>query len=109
MSNLPGIAGNIGRLTGSRAARQRIVGALWSAGSTTVRSFMRILHVLFLEVTGFLFTCLTIGFGAVAVREYHKNKLGTAPMYKTVLAACFAAMFLWFGVSSFWRARRKRA
>lgn len=96
-------------MAGSRAARDRIVRALWSAGSVTVRSFMRVLHVLFLEVTGLLFIFLTMGFGGVAVREYHKYKLGAAPIYKVALAACFAVMFLWFGVSSFWRARRKRA
>jgi hypothetical protein len=96
-------------MAGRRAARDRIVRALWSAGSTTLRAFARILHVLFLEVTGFLFIALTVGFGGVAVREYHKYKLGAAPAYKVALAACFAVMFLWFGVTSFWRARRRRA
>jgi hypothetical protein len=96
-------------MAGRRVASSRIVNALWTAGSKTARSFMRILHVLFLEVTGLLFTFLTMGFGTVATREYHKYKLGTAPMYKTALAAGFAVMFLWFGVSSFWRARQKKA
>lgn len=95
-------------MAGSRAARDRVVRALWSAGSATVRSFTRVLHVLFLEVTGLLFVCLTVGFGGVAVREYHRYKLDAAPAYKVALAACFAVMFLWFGVSSFWRARRRK-
>jgi hypothetical protein len=95
-------------MAGSRAARQRVVRALWSGFSVTARSFVRILHILFLEVTGFLFVCLTVGFGSVAIREYHKYKAGAAPQYKVALAALFTVMFFWFGVSSFWRARRKR-
>jgi hypothetical protein len=95
-------------MAGRRAARDRIVRALWSAASSTVTSIGRILHVLFLEITGLLFIFLTLGFGSVSVREYHKFRLGAAPEYKPVLAACFAVMFLWFGVTSFWRARRKR-
>ncbi len=109
MSDLPSIAGSLGRMAGKRAASNRILRALWKAGSATARSVGRVLHVLFLQVTGLLFVFLTLGFGSVAMREFHKYKLGTTPAYKATLAGSFAVMFLWFGVSSFWRARRKRA
>ncbi len=109
VSNLPSIAGSLGRMAGKRAASNRILRALWSAGSATAHSLGRIVRVLFLQVTGLLFVFLTLGFGGAALREYHKYKLGTTPAYKATLAASFAVMFLWFGVSSFWRAGRKRA
>ena len=95
-------------MAGSRAARQKVVRALWSAGTSTLRSFGRVLHTLFLEVTGLLFTFLMLGFISVTVREYHKYKAGAAPAYKAALAGFFGLMFLWFGITSFWRARRRK-
>lgn len=94
-------------MAGRRAVRNRLFHATWSAASIAVRSVWRVLHLLFLEVTGFLFLCFAIGFGSVAVREYHKYTQGIIGPGKTVLAGAFALMFLWFGLTSFWRARRK--
>lgn len=96
-------------MAGSTAARQKVLGALWSATTSTVRTFGRILHTLFLEVTGLLFTFLMLGFVGVTVREYQKYTAGAAPAYKPVLAGFFGVMFLWFGVTSFWRARRRKS
>ncbi len=96
-------------MAGSRAARQKVVGAFWSATTSTVRAFGRVLHTLFLEVTGLLFTFLMIGFVSVTVREYDKYKAGAAPAYKAALAGFFGVMFLWFGISSFWRARKHKS
>jgi len=45
---------------------------------------------------------------AAAVREYHRHAAGTASMGKVLLAASFAVLFSYFGVSSFWRSRRRR-
>ncbi len=101
------LAGSLGRLAGSRAARQKLGHALWSAGATTLRSVFRVLHVLFLETTGLLFIALALVGGGAAVREYYKYKAGAIGPGKPILAACFALMFLWFGVTSFWRARRR--
>jgi len=96
-------------MAGRRAAQDRIVRALWSAGCVTVRSFARILHMLFLQVTGSLFLFLALIGGGAAIREYQKYKAGVIGPGKAVLGTCFAVMFLWFAVTSFWRARRKRA
>jgi hypothetical protein len=103
MAEIPSIAGALGRMAGKRAARQKLVQATWSAASVTLRSVTRVLHLLFLEVTGFLFLCFAVIFGGATVREYHKYALSG----KTYLAAAFTLVFLWFGVTSFWRAKRK--
>lgn len=108
MPELSSIGGALGRLAGRRAGRTRLLQATWSAASVAVRSIWRVLHLLFLEVTGFLFLCFGIVFGGVAVREYHKYAHGEIGSGKVVLAAVFTLMFLWFGLSSFWRARHKR-
>ena len=66
------------------------------------------LHQLWLEVTGFTFLVLS-GVGALAgLREYAKYQGGRAAgPGRLILAACFTVSFAWFGLSSFWRARKK--
>jgi hypothetical protein len=109
MPDIPTIAGALGRLAGRRAGRNRLLTAGWSAASTTARAISRVLHLLFLEVTGFLFVSFAIIGAGAAVREYRKYKAGIIGPGKAYLAAAFGLMFLWFGVSSFWRANRKKA
>lgn len=107
MPEISTIAGALGRLAGRRAGRNKLLAAGWSAASATLRAVSRVLHLLFLEVTGFLFLCFAIVGGGAAFREYEKYKQGVIGPGKAGLAAIFALMFLWFGVSSFWRAKRK--
>ena len=74
----------------------------------TARSFGRVLHQLWLEVTGFTFLAMA-GVGAMAgVREYGKYQSGhaTGPG-RLLLAVCFTVSFTWFGLTSFWRVKRK--
>ena len=91
-----------------RTRQGRIAGAVLRGLQATGKSFLRVFHLLFLEVTGFLFLCIGIIGGFAAWREYLKVQAHTAPQYKFVVAVAFTVMFLWFGVSSFWRARKKK-
>ena len=88
--------------------RRKPLGArLLPGGTVTFRSIGRVLHVLWLEVTGLLFLVLAaVGAGA-AVREYHRHLSWHAGLGKVFLATAFALAFAYFGVSSFWRSRRK--
>ena len=88
-------------MTGRRTGENRWVRAFHRAGSVTLRSVTRVLHILWLEVTGLLFLVLAVIGGGAAVREYHRGASG-----KMALAAAFALLFADFGVSSFWRSRR---
>ncbi len=82
--------------------------AVLHAGQTTARSFGRVLHQLWLEVTGFVFLALA-GIGGVALsREYVKYQAGKTGPGRLVVAVCFCLTFGYFGLSSFWRVRRKR-
>ncbi len=93
---------------GLRQAQQtRSWAAFLRAGRITATHIGRILHELWLEVTGFVFLVLA-GIGSLALfREYTQYQGGKANPRRMVAAICFTVMFAWFGVSSFWKTRKK--
>src|SRR5450631_3198670 len=96
------------RVATNMAARSRVGSALLAAIRATARSFGRVLHQLWLEVTGFTFLAMA-GVGAMAgVREYGKYQSGhAAGPGRLLLAVCFTVSFTWFGLSSFWRVKKR--
>ena len=96
------------RIAGDHLGKNRLVGALRAGVGATAKSFARIFHVLWLEVSGFFFLVLAIMLLLATWREYSKYHSGLVPLNRVYLAGAFAAMFTYFGVSSFWRARKKR-
>jgi hypothetical protein len=103
-----GIAARVaGRVISQHARRTRIFGAVTKAARATASHFGRVLRQLWLEVTGFVFLALA-GIGVIAfLREYAKYHAGHATSSRLVLAVCFTALFVWFGVDSFWRVWKK--
>jgi hypothetical protein len=95
------------RVAGRKTGESRWVRAFYNAGSVTLRSIGRVLHVLWLEVTGLFFLVLALVGGGAAVREYHRHTAGHGSTAKMLLASSFALVFGYFGVSSFWRSRKK--
>lgn len=90
------------------ARRSQTVRAVMNAGRATARSFAVVLHQLWLEVTGFVFLAMA-GIGGIALsREYVKYQAGRAGPGRVAIAVCFCLTFGYFGLSSFWRVRRKR-
>ena len=89
-------------------ARSRTGQAVLAAIRATARSFGQVLRQLWLEVTGFTFLAMA-GIGAMAgMREYAKYQSGhAAGPGRLVLAICFTVSFTWFGLSSFWRVKRR--
>jgi len=100
--------GIVARVAAQRAGRSRTGSAVLKGLRTTANSFGRVLHHLWLEVTGFTFLALA-GIGAFAgFREYGKYQAGHAGgPGRLILAIGFTASFAWFGLSSFLRVRRK--
>ncbi len=93
----------------SRYSRHRRLGSAVLAGArTTLASLSRVLHLLWLQVTGLFFLVFAAGFGAAAVRLYRAWTLQHVNGPKLALVAVFSALFAWFGVTSFWRAARDR-
>jgi hypothetical protein len=96
------------RVAGRKTGENRWVRACYKAGSVTLRSVSRVLHVLWLEVAGLFFLALAFVGAAAAFREYHRRSLGTGSTGKMLLAASFAVLFVYFGASSFWRSRKRQ-
>ena len=99
--------GVVARVAGRLAGRNRTLSALMSGVRTTARAFTQAMHQLWLEVTGTMFLAIA-AFGAIGlVREYVKYQSGRATAGRVAIAVCFTLTFAWFGVTSFWRVRRK--
>jgi hypothetical protein len=95
------------RVAVQQVGRSRTVAAILRAGRATASTWGRVLSQLWLEVTGFVFLFLAaIGAGAF-VREYNKYQAGQTTSGRVLLAIIFTLTFGWFGVSSFWKVRRK--
>jgi hypothetical protein len=96
------------RVAGQHAGQSRTLKAVAQAGRVTLRSFSRVLHQLWLEVTGFVFLAMA-GIGGIALsREYNKYLAGKTGPGHVAIAACFCLIFGYFGLSSFWRVRRRK-
>ncbi|HYY68377.1 MAG TPA: hypothetical protein VE734_01485 [Terriglobales bacterium] len=78
--------------------------ALASGAQVTLRSLAGAGRQLWLEVTGLFFLLFAIIGGVAALHDYSKHKILSG---RLGAAICFMAIFAWFGVSSFYRARRK--
>jgi hypothetical protein len=99
--------GVVARVAREQAGRSRRLKALKSALRSTARSCARVLHMLWLEVTGAVFLAMA-AFGAIAFfREYLKYEAGHTTLSRVVIAICFTLTFAWFGFSSFWKTRGK--
>jgi len=98
----------LGRLIVQQAGRSRTVSALLQAGRSTAVNIGRILHLLWLQVTGFVFLCIALVAGLATRHEYVHYRAGGIGPGKVLLGVGVTLMFLWFGLSSFWRAGRKQ-
>ncbi|MFZ0959210.1 MAG: hypothetical protein WAN60_22915 [Candidatus Sulfotelmatobacter sp.] len=96
-----------GQLFTEQAVRSRAWGAVLQGARATARSFGQVAHVLWLEVTGAVFLFMAVFGGFALAREYTKYQAGHATAGRVLIAVGFTLAFAWFGVSSFWRVRRK--
>ena len=90
-----------------RTKSSRTVQAMTGAVSTTARAFGKVLHQLWLEVTGLVFLVMAASGGAAVAHEYAKYQAGRVGFGRVVVAICFTVTFAWFGVSSFWKVKQK--
>jgi hypothetical protein len=97
----------VAQVAGRQAGRNRTLNAVMSGVRTTGRSVGRAAHQLWLEVMGFFFLIMTLGFATGTVKEYRKYSAGGAGSGRLAIAICFTLTFAWFAASSFWRARRR--
>jgi hypothetical protein len=97
----------LGRLVMQQAGRNRTVGAVMTGARTAALHVGRVLHQLWLQVTGFVFLGIAFVVAFALRHEWVQYQAAGAGPGKAILAAAVMLMFLWFGLSSFWRAGRK--
>lgn len=101
-------AAQVATRVASRAARRsRLLSAAWSGIRTTALSLGRVVHRIWLEVTGVFFVIFALVGGMAAWREYPVYRAGRADLLHLLAPAFFSVLFAWFGLTSFWRAHRK--
>ncbi len=84
-----------------------MLAAVWAAVRGALAAVFDALRRLGLEIAGFFFLLFALFGVAAGWREYQAYQATGAGMPRLVVTAAFVIMFLWFGVSSFRRARRK--
>jgi hypothetical protein len=121
MSDAPGKSSNWGSMLGAGAGtafrhlkgkpgrNKRIFRGFQSGAAAFTKTVAGALRVLFLEVSGFVFICFTVIIVSAFIREYRQYATHQVGPGRVMLAGVVGAMFLYFGLSSFWRARRKRS
>jgi hypothetical protein len=97
------------RAAGHLLERSRTGRALVAGFRASARSIGHALHQLWLEVTGFTFLAMAAVGALAGMREYTRYQSGhaTGPA-RLLLAVCFTVSFAWFGLSSFWRVKRRK-
>ena len=94
-----------GQLLRARAGKSRYVAAFRRGAAAAWHSLSHVLRRLWHEVTGFVFLCFAAIGGLAGFREYQHYRAGADVAPRLAAALCFTAVFAWFAVTSFWRAR----
>jgi hypothetical protein len=98
----------LARVAAQHAGHTRTVSALINAGRVTAAHVGRVLHQLWLEVTGFVFLVIAVIGSSATMREYHKYQAGQVELTRVLVALAFTVVFGWFGVSSFLRVWKRK-
>ncbi len=97
----------LGRIAVRGASNNRVLRAGHSAVQTTFHSIRRVVHILWLQMVGVLFCLFAVVFAARLPSVYQDHVAGKHGPGRVYLLVAMALMFAWFGVSSFWRARKR--
>jgi hypothetical protein len=101
--------GSVVRTLSNPGQRSKMGKGLMAGGSAFLRASAKAAHLLWLEVTGFFFLCFAVIGSFATIREYRAYTAGKPVGGKVVMGICFTLMFLYFGLSSFFRARGRRS
>ncbi len=97
------------RVVGRRTGQNRWSRATYQGGRAFLSSVSHVIRVLWHEVTGFFFFVFGALIAFRAVREYRLYAAGQVGPRNAILAAVLALMFLYFAVSAFRHAGRKKS
>jgi hypothetical protein len=97
------------RLIGPPGRNSRVARGVRAGVSGFLKPVMHALRVLFLEVSGFVFLCISVTIVSAFIHEYRQYAIRQTGLERVILAGVIGVMFIYFGVSSFWRAHQKRS
>jgi hypothetical protein len=89
------------------ARRHRWMKGVAAAAEVFLSSLGRVLHLFWLQVAGLFFLAFAVVGSLAARREYDSWVAGKSGIGRVLVALCFSLVFAWFGLTSFWRAKRK--
>jgi hypothetical protein len=95
----------VGAVTGPKG--RNVARGFFSGARIFWGNLRHVMGLLFLEVTGAIFLFFGLGISAKAWSEYQAYRASGHNPQRLELAIALAVMFLYFGISSFWRSRRK--
>ncbi len=90
-----------------QANRSRWLRGALAGGRAVIGSVLKAAHILWLQIAGVFFVFFALAGGIAFWKEYRAWGAGKIGPGRWVLALCFCLTFAWFGVSSFWRAKRR--
>jgi hypothetical protein len=94
-------------VAGRAATGHPVFRAAWSGAQAVSRSLWRALRQLWLEITGVFFLIFALLGALAAYRELPALRAGEGSLPRITVISLFTLTFLWFGLTSLWRARRK--
>jgi hypothetical protein len=74
---------------------------------TACHSLARVIRLCFLQITGLVFCLFAVEFALRLPGTYREQLAGRHGPRELYLLALFTVAFAWFGVTSFWRARKR--
>lgn len=95
------------QVAGRAASGHPLSRAAWRGLEAVGRSLWRALRQLWLEITGVFFLVFALLGAMAAFREFPAVWAGEGKLPRITVISLFTLIFLWFGLSSLWRARRK--
>ena len=96
------------RVAGKQIKGSRTYGAVLGGVRATLGHFAAVARRLWHQIMGFVFLVIAAAGVLQSVKEYTAYHAGGVAPNRLAVAAGFALVFGWFGVSSFWRARKPR-
>ncbi len=94
-------------LRGTPGRNKRLLSGVQAGVSGFAGPMRKVLHVFFLEVSGLVFLFISVSVILAFVREFKKYSMHEVGAERVMVTAAVGAMFLYFAVTSFWRARRR--
>ncbi len=108
MAKIVTVANAAGRLAFRGASNSRWLRAGYSGAQATLRSARRLGRILWLQITGVFFCLFALTFAARLPRMYSNYASRSAPLSNLLVSVAVTVLFAWFGVSSFWKASKRK-